>query len=161
MSRAPHTGPTRWLDSPIGGLLLRGDGTHLVAIDFDAEPSDAATSDDAVLVEADRQLTAYFAGDLTEFDLPLGAGGTPFQRRVWDLLVTIPFGATTSYGAIAAQLGLPPGASRAVGSANGSNPIPVVVPCHRVIGSSGKLTGYAGGLARKQTLLDLESPALF
>ncbi|MDO9379098.1 MAG: methylated-DNA--[protein]-cysteine S-methyltransferase [Nocardioidaceae bacterium] len=152
---------SRWIDSPIGGLMLRGDGEHLVAVDFDAEPGEDTASDDAVLVEADRQLSTYFAGGLTRFDLPLAAGGTPFQRRVWDLLVTVPFGATTSYGAIAAELGLSPGASRAVGSANGSNPIPVVVPCHRVIGSSGRLTGYAGGLARKQALLDLENPALF
>ncbi len=103
-----------------------------------------------------RQLTEYFAGTRREFDLPLAAAGTPFQRRVWDALCEIPYGETVSYGEIARRLGLPPGASRAVGAANGANPIAIVVPCHRVIGANGTLTGYAGGLAMKRKLLELE-----
>lgn len=145
--------------SPIGRLELVENGGALVAIHFDAA---ADGSDDhqrggsPVLAEARRQLAAYFAGDLHVFDLPLRPAGTEFQRRVWDVLATVPWGRTTTYGAIAARLGLPPGASRAVGAANGANPIPVVLPCHRVIGSDGTLTGYAGGLERKALLLRLE-----
>ncbi len=101
----------------------------------------------------------YFAGTRREFDLPLRPVGTEFQRRVWDVLATVPWGTTTTYGAIAARLDLPPGASRAVGAANGANPLPVVLPCHRVIGSDGTLTGYAGGLERKALLLRLEGVA--
>jgi len=105
--------------------------------------------------EVERQLAAYFAGDLREFDLPLEAPGTPFQRRVWDALRTIPFGHTRSYGELAQAIGAP-GAQRAVGAANGANRIAVVIPCHRVIESGGGLRGYGGGLARKRWLLEHE-----
>ena len=145
--------------SPIGRLELVELGGALVAIHFDAAPDLSVGHEQGrspVLTEACRQLAAYFAGDLRVFDLPLRPAGTDFQRRVWDLLATVPWGRTTTYGAIAARLGLPPGASRAVGAANGANPIPVVLPCHRVIGSDGTLTGYAGGLERKALLLRLE-----
>ncbi|MFB7368757.1 methylated-DNA--[protein]-cysteine S-methyltransferase [Streptomyces sp. NPDC056222] len=106
--------------------------------------------------EAIRQLDAYFAGELTEFDLPLKLIGTPFQLRVWEQLTLIPYGETRTYGELAEALGSP-GASRAVGLANGKNPVSIVVPCHRVIGASGSLTGYGGGLGRKQRLLAFES----
>ena len=102
-----------------------------------------------------EQLTAYFAGELDTFDLPLAPRGTPFQRTVWAALQEIPYGETTSYGELAEQIGRP-NAARAVGLANGKNPIGIIVPCHRVVGSGGDLTGYGGGLARKQYLLDFE-----
>ncbi|MFF8378727.1 methylated-DNA--[protein]-cysteine S-methyltransferase [Streptomyces sp. NPDC015661] len=108
--------------------------------------------------EAIRQLDAYFAGELTEFDLPLNLVGTPFQLRVWEQLLRIPYGETRTYGELAEELGSP-GASRAVGLANGKNPVTIIVPCHRVIGSGGSLTGYGGGLDRKQRLLAFESGA--
>jgi len=115
-----------------------------------------------VLVEAVRQLAAYFDGTLTDFDLPLAPQGSDFQQRVWEQLRGIGYGETASYGAIAHRLGMTNAASRAVGLANGRNPIPIVIPCHRVIGANGTLTGYAGGLERKQLLLDLErTDALF
>jgi methylated-DNA-[protein]-cysteine S-methyltransferase len=101
-------------------------------------------------------LKEYFAGERTKFDVPLALSGTPFQRRVWTALQDIPYGETTTYGELAASLGLVPGASRAVGLANGKNPVSIIVPCHRVIGSTGSLTGYGGGLDRKQRLLDHE-----
>ncbi len=151
------------LDSPIGPMTVVADGETVVGIYMDdarhlppAErfgPPDDGSS--VVLKEADRQLGEYFAGERTIFDLPLAAEGTPFQRRVWDALCEIPYGETISYGELARRIGQPT-ASRAVGLANGRNPISVVVPCHRVIGSSGKLVGYGGGLSRKQTLLELE-----
>ena len=118
----------------------------------------AAVSADPLLLDAAAQLRAYFAGDLREFDIPLAPRGTEFQRRVWTAVSTIPYGATTSYSEIAAAVGRP-SACRAVGAANGRNPLPVIVPCHRVIGAAGALTGYGGGLERKRTLLDLESAA--
>ncbi|MGW1835982.1 methylated-DNA--[protein]-cysteine S-methyltransferase [Streptomyces sp. BBFR2] len=102
------------------------------------------------------QLAAYFRGDLTVFDLPLDLGGTPFQRRVWAALLTIPYGTTLTYGQLADRLGTP-SAARAVGLANGRNPVSIIVPCHRVIGASGSLTGYGGGLANKRRLLALET----
>jgi methylated-DNA-[protein]-cysteine S-methyltransferase len=114
------------------------------------------TRDDAAFVEAKRQLDEYFAGERTTFDLPLNPAGTPFQQVVWEALRAIPYGEVFSYGEIAEQIGKP-GAARAVGLANGRNPISVIVPCHRVIGASGSLTGYGGGLERKQLLLDLEA----
>jgi len=110
-------------------------------------------------VDAVAQLRAYFAGELTEFDLAFRPQGTPFQQSVWKALVGIPYGETTSYGAIAKAIGKPD-AVRAVGAANGANPIPIVIPCHRVIGASGKLTGFGGGLDVKQKLLRLESRQL-
>jgi methylated-DNA-[protein]-cysteine S-methyltransferase len=150
------------MGSPIGPLELVEDGGALVAIHFDARddgsPERPGGGSD-VLLEARRQLAEYFQGERRVFDLPLRPRGTDFQRRVWGVLATVPWGTTTTYGVIAATLGLPPGASRAVGAANGANPLPVVLPCHRVIGSDGTLTGYAGGLARKATLLRLEGVA--
>lgn len=151
------------VDSPVGPLRLTSDGTHLTGVyfaehrhapdDLGAQvPADACPP---VLTETAEQLEAYFAGERTDFDLPLAAAGTDFQQRVWAVLRTIPYGATWSYGELAAQLGQP-GAARAVGLANGRNPISIVVPCHRVVGSDGSITGYGGGLERKQTLLDLE-----
>ena len=111
--------------------------------------------------EAVAQLRAYFARELKEFDLPLAPVGSMFQQSVWDQLLLIGYGDTASYGEIARRLGKSNAASRAVGLANGSNPIPIVIPCHRVIGANGTLTGYAGGIERKQTLLELEQDALF
>jgi methylated-DNA-[protein]-cysteine S-methyltransferase len=149
------------MDSPVGLLRLRTDGRALTEVHFVDDDEGPVTPEDVevapVLDEARRQLRAYFAGELDDFDLPLAARGTDFQTRVWARLAEIPFGATASYGEIAAQLGLPPGGSRAVGLANGANPIAIVVPCHRVIGANGMLTGYAGGIERKKYLLDLES----
>jgi methylated-DNA-[protein]-cysteine S-methyltransferase len=119
--------------------------------------------DDAhpLLVEVVRQLRAYFDGELKEFDLPVDPEGTAFQRSVWEQLRRVGYGETATYGEIARRLGMTAAASRAVGLANGRNPIPIVIPCHRVVGANGTLTGYAGGIERKQTLLDLEQGALF
>jgi methylated-DNA-[protein]-cysteine S-methyltransferase len=117
--------------------------------------------EDPLLAEAARQLAGYFAREVKDFDLPLRPDGTPFQVRVWEQLQQVPYGETTSYGEIARRLGMNAGASRAVGAANGRNPIAIVIPCHRVVGGSGLLTGYAGGVERKQALLDLEQHALF
>jgi len=150
------------MGSPIGRLELVETGGALVAIHFDA-PADGSPQHERggspVLADAHRQLAEYFEGTRREFDLPLRPVGTDFQRRVWDVLATVPWGTTTTYGTIAARLELQPGASRAVGAANGANPLPVVLPCHRVIGSDGTLTGYAGGLERKALLLRLEGVA--
>jgi methylated-DNA-[protein]-cysteine S-methyltransferase len=151
---------TRWMDSPIGGLRLHADGDKLVAIDFDATVEGERVESD-ILDTAEKQLTEYFAGERTEFDLPLAAQGTEFQHRVWDELVKVPFGETASYGEISHRLGLDRRGPRAVGTANGRNPIPIIVPCHRIIGADGTLTGYAGGLDRKVKLLNLETPGLF
>jgi len=146
--------------SPLGPITLVADGDALACLYLDVQryPDDVGDTDagdSVVLKEAERQLAEYFAGERTEFDLPLAAAGTPFQRRVWSALCDIPYGETISYGELARRIGQPT-ASRAVGLANGRNPISIVVPCHRVIGSSGKLIGYGGGLDRKQTLLELE-----
>lgn len=151
------------MESPVGVLRLVSDGTAITSVMFDPDEGPVGERNDTheVLVAARTQLEAYFAGDLKDFDLPLAAAGTPFQQRVWEALRRIDYGETVTYGEIARRLGLPPGASRAVGLANGRNPIAIVVPCHRVIGSKGKLVGYAGGLDRKQKLLSLESAALF
>jgi methylated-DNA-[protein]-cysteine S-methyltransferase len=152
---------TRWIDSPIGGLRIHCSAGLVTAIGFGAEaPRGARTADD-VLDRAEQQLVEYFAGERTRFDLPLASDGTEFQKKVWGELQRIPYGETASYGEIARRLGYEPGISRAVGAANGANPIPIVVPCHRVIGADGSLTGYAGGVERKRTLLDLERPGLF
>ncbi|HEY7053847.1 MAG TPA: methylated-DNA--[protein]-cysteine S-methyltransferase [Mycobacterium sp.] len=149
----------RIVDSPVGPLTLAGtNGTlnHLRMEDQTHEPSRVGWErDDDAFPDAVDQLAAYFAGELTDFDIELGLGGTEFQRRVWAALQTIPYGETRSYGEIALQIGAP-GAFRAVGLANGRNPIGIIVPCHRVIGASGSLTGYGGGLDRKRTLLELE-----
>ena len=150
------------VDSPIGRLLLLGDGhalTGLWMIDADRHTDrgqDGLTPSPETFGEVASQLEAYFAGDLKEFTVPLAPSGTPFQMAVWTELTKIPYGSTVSYGDIARVLGKRLVASRAVGLANGSNPISVIVPCHRVIGSDGSLTGYGGGLERKELLLRLE-----
>ena len=149
-----------WIPSPIGPLVLVSDNSKLCQIQFGTHGRSASPQPDwkdnpAALVEPIRQLSAYFAGDLETFDLPLAPQGTPFQQRVWEELGQIPYGETISYGQLARRIGNPK-ASRAVGLANGSNPIPIVIPCHRVIGSTGKLTGYGGGLPIKEKLIALE-----
>ena len=156
------------MDSPIGELRIVEQGGAVTAIEFtpfrdsvDGRPRGARSGTEPVLVRAVEQLTAYFARELKEFDLPLSPHGTVFQQRVWDALLGIGYGDTASYGEIARGLGMTNAASRAVGLANGRNPIPIVIPCHRVIGANGTLTGYAGGVERKQTLLELEQDALF
>jgi len=151
---------TRWMDTPIGGLRLHAQAGLLTAIDFDAEPQGQRV-EDPVLDQAERQLSEYFDGKRIEFDLPLASEGSEFQKKVWAELRRIPYGETATYGDIARRLGYEPVISRAVGVANASNPLPIVVPCHRVIGSDGKLTGYAGGIDRKRVLLELEQPGLF
>ena len=151
----------RVIDSPIGPLTLAGDGStlmHLRMADQSHEPDRSAwhpAGPDA-FADVAEQLDAYFAGSLTEFDVDLELAGTEFQRRVWAALQTIPYGETRSYGEIAEQIGSP-SASRAVGLANGRNPISIIVPCHRVVGAAGSMTGYAGGIDRKRMLLSLES----
>jgi methylated-DNA-[protein]-cysteine S-methyltransferase len=150
--------------TPVGPLTLVTEGEALVAVWMEdqrhhpgvATHGEPAAPDDDVLVRAAAQLGEYFAGERTVFDLPVAADGTEFQRRVWAELSRIPYGETTTYGELARRLGSATG-SRAVGLANGRNPIGIVVPCHRVVGSSGDLTGYGGGLARKRLLLDLEA----
>jgi methylated-DNA-[protein]-cysteine S-methyltransferase len=151
---------TRWMDSPIGGLRLHASAGLLTMIEFDAEPQGSRVAD-PLLDDAERQLGEYFAGERRDFDLPLANDGTEFQRKVWGELRRIPFGETASYADVARRLGYEPVVSRAVGAANGANPLPVVVPCHRVVGSDGALTGYAGGVERKRILLALERPGLF
>lgn len=152
---------TRWMSSPIGGLRIHTSAGLITAIDFDAVTPRGSRAADPLLDRAEQQLDEYFGGDRTEFDLPLANDGTEFQKKVWAELQRIPYGETASYGDIARRLGYEPGISRAVGAANGANRIPIVVPCHRVIGSNGMLTGYAGGVERKRILLDLERPGLF
>jgi|tagenome__1003787_1003787.scaffolds.fasta_scaffold20965479_5 methylated-DNA-[protein]-cysteine S-methyltransferase len=153
------------VDSPVGELLLAADDTALRRLSFQSGPRpwgiprDWAPGTNAVLATTAAQLEEYFAGERRAFDLPLGFDGTAFQQQVWRALLEIPYGETTSYGEIARRIGKPPSASRAVGLANGSNPIAIVVPCHRVIGTNGSLTGFGGGLERKRTLLDLEAGA--
>jgi methylated-DNA-[protein]-cysteine S-methyltransferase len=156
------------MESPVGDLRIVERNGSIVAIEFspfrppsDGRPLGARDDDDPLLKETVRQLTAYFDRDLKEFDLPLAPDGTEFQQKVWHELLGIPYGETASYGQIAHRLGHTNAASRAVGLANGRNPIPIVIPCHRVIGANGTLTGYAGGMERKQTLLELEQDALF
>jgi methylated-DNA-[protein]-cysteine S-methyltransferase len=149
------------MDSPIGGLRIHASAGLITAIGFGPDQPHGSRVVDRLLDRAENQLVEYFAGEREEFDLPLASDGTEFQKKVWAELRRIPFGQTASYGDIARRLGYDPGISRAVGAANGANPIPVVVPCHRVIGSNGTLTGYAGGLERKRILLDLERPGLF
>jgi methylated-DNA-[protein]-cysteine S-methyltransferase len=151
------------VQSPIGELTLASDGEALTGLYMTEqrhrpELPAANGDDDAVLAAAREQLAEYFAGERHEFDLPLRPAGTPFQRAVWDALREIPYGETAGYGELANRLGRP-GAARAVGLANGRNPIAIVVPCHRVIGAAGALTGYGGGLERKRYLLELECAA--
>jgi methylated-DNA-[protein]-cysteine S-methyltransferase len=147
---------TTTIDSPVGPLVLTSDGAALTGVLFDADVDPAwSTERCAVLDRAAAQLGEYFAGERTEFDLPLEPAGTPFQRSTWLALREIPYAETINYGQLALRVGNPK-ASRAVGLANGRNPISIVVPCHRVIGADGSLTGYGGGLDRKRLLLDLE-----
>ena len=149
------------ISTPVGRLRLTGDEEGLRSISFQNRIHPAALAGSRLRTEepfreAIAQLNAYFAGELRRFDLPLAPEGTPFQREVWSALTAIPYGETVSYGGLARRLGRP-AASRAVGAANGRNPIPIVVPCHRVIGADGSLTGFGGGLAIKRRLLDLEA----
>lgn len=149
------------MDSPLGPLMLVERENCLAGVYMDRHrhrpPIETfGARDDSVLPEAAEQLAEYFDHGRTTFDVPLNLVGTPFQQRVWTALLDIPYGETTTYGELARTLGLVPGASRAVGLANGKNPISIIVPCHRVVGSTGSLTGYGGGLERKQALLDLE-----
>jgi methylated-DNA-[protein]-cysteine S-methyltransferase len=152
-----------YTDSPVGEILLAGDDDGLAELylatsrDFDRVQPDWQRADDA-FDDVAGQLAEYFAGTRTKFDLRLDPRGSVFQRRVWAALLEIPYGETTSYGAIAADLGMPRGA-RAVGLANGQNPMSIIVPCHRVIGANGSLTGYGGGLPVKRFLLSLETAA--
>lgn len=148
------------LDSPVGRLLLAGDGEKLIQVCFQCgprpqQPRDGWMADAAPFRAAMAQLQEYFAGERRRFDLPLAPRGTDFQRRVWRALTDIPYGKTISYGELARRIGNP-SASRAVGLANGANPLPIVVPCHRVIGADGSLTGFGGGLPTKRRLLALE-----
>ena len=152
------------IDSPVGRLRLIVSGQALVGIWF-SQGRDAARGGSGispgsspVLARTREQLAEYFAGKRREFDLPLDLRGTAFQRSVWQRLLEIPYGETSTYGALARELG-DPGAARAVGLANGSNPIPIVIPCHRVIGANGALTGFGGGLPIKAALLELERSA--
>jgi methylated-DNA-[protein]-cysteine S-methyltransferase len=161
----------RSIDSPVGGLLLARDEAGLRMIHF-AGPAKAGhdqfggvrlqaewTRRDSAFDDVVSQLDQYFQGGRRDFDLPLAPHGTPFQQKVWRALLDIPYGETISYGELAARIGQR-SASRAVGLANGSNPISIVIPCHRVIGANGKLTGYGGGLPIKQQLLSLERGGL-
>jgi methylated-DNA-[protein]-cysteine S-methyltransferase len=150
----------RSVESPIGPLLVAGDGEALRYLLFahgrrEVRPEPEWEPDRGSLTETARQLTSYFAGKRRTFDVPLAPQGTPFQQQVWRALCNIPYGETTSYGELANRIGNPK-AVRAVGLANGSNPIAIIIPCHRVIGSNGSLTGYGGGLPTKKALLELE-----
>jgi methylated-DNA-[protein]-cysteine S-methyltransferase len=149
------------IDSPIGRLLLAGDGDSLIQVGFQSGPRPQRPrqdwiADGAPFRIAIGQLGEYFAGERRRFDLALAPRGTEFQRRVWRALTEIPYGKTVSYGELARSIGKP-SASRAVGLANGANPLPVIVPCHRVIGADGSLTGFGGGLPIKRKLLALEA----
>jgi methylated-DNA-[protein]-cysteine S-methyltransferase len=148
------------IDSPIGRLLLAGDGDSLIQVGFQSgprplQPAADWIADGAPFRGAIAQLGEYFAGERRRFDLPLAPQGTEFQRRVWRALTEIPYGETVSYGELARRIGKP-SAPRAVGLANGANPLPIIVPCHRVIGADGSLTGFGGGLPIKRKLLALE-----
>ena len=153
-----------YLDTPVGTLLIAGDASAVLQITFPSRGKAAKAeagwveSQRGPVAEAVRQLREYFAGERTEFDLPLAPRGTEFQRSVWRQLRGIPYGETISYGELARRVGNPK-ASRAVGSANGKNPLPIVIPCHRVIAGDGTLGGFGGGLPTKQTLLALEQGA--
>jgi methylated-DNA-[protein]-cysteine S-methyltransferase len=163
------------IDSPVDELLLTAADGALRSIWFSPHKTKRSSSfveemtraggvpddEEPVLVETAAQLAAYFAGERREFDLPLAPAGSAFQLQVWAALQTIPYGGTWSYGELAASIGKGPVAARAVGLANGANPISIVIPCHRVIGADGSLTGYGGGLDRKRFLLELEQPSLF
>ena len=170
------------LETPAGPMRIVAHHDAFTAVEFTGPPPVAASARTSSVVAVQRsegrpvgdrsdehpllrdavaQLRGYFARDLKEFDLPIAAEGTPFQQRVWEQLRLIGYGETTSYGELARRLGMTTAASRAVGLANGRNPVAIMIPCHRVIGADGKLIGYAGGLDRKQLLLSLEQEALF
>ena len=164
MTYLHHTG------SPLGSITLAGDGEALTGLWFDGQkhfgaglPANCAENMLPVFAETERWLQAYFAGENPDFTPPLAPQGTAFQKAVWDILLTIPYGETTSYGAIAARLaktrGLPHFSAQAVGGAVGRNPISLLIPCHRVVAADGSLTGYAGGLEKKRFLLRLEAGA--
>jgi methylated-DNA-[protein]-cysteine S-methyltransferase len=160
MSATDHTRYWHTLDSPVGRLLLGGDGERLTRIDFQDGPHPLRPAAHwqpaaAPFAAAIEQLAQYFAGRRRSFELPLAPEGTPFQRRVWQALRAIPYGETVRYGELARRIGNPR-AARAVGLANGANPLPIVVPCHRVIGANGALIGFGGGLPIKRALLALE-----
>lgn len=145
-------------DSPIGVLTLASDGKALIQVEFDGSKyllPQYAPGHDKIIDQARRELDLYFAGRLRDFAVNVAPQGTAFQRKVWAVLQAIPYGQTRSYAQQAAAIGAPK-ATRAVGAANGRNPIPVIIPCHRVIGANGSLTGFGGGMERKQILLDLE-----
>ncbi len=150
---------SRACPTPIGVLGLVGSDEGLRFVRWSARGLEAGGGC-ALLDEAAGQIDAYFAGRLTRFDLPLDVDGTEFQLACWHALAEIPYGSTVSYGAQARRLGLGPDAARAVGAANGQNPVPIVLPCHRVVGADGSLTGFGGGLAVKQALLEHEARAL-
>lgn len=150
-----------WIKSPIGELLVTGNGEaltrlHMRTQKYGTRPQPDWQRDDRLFKAAREQLAAYFAGALQDFDLPLAPAGTDFQQTVWQALRDIPYGCTESYGTLARRIGAPK-APRAVGLANGHNPLGIIVPCHRVIGANGKLTGYAGGVERKRWLLAHEA----
>ncbi len=168
----PDPGGQRYftrVDSPIGELLLTATGDTLTGLYMLGSPhplspdlpAPDARHDPEAFDKVTAQLRAYFAGKRCDFDVPLAPSGSPFQLAVWSALTRIPYGTTTSYGRIALDLGKSRAASRAVGAANGQNPISVIVPCHRVIGADGGLTGYGGGLERKEILLRLEGATLW
>lgn len=144
-----------YIDSPLGMIELQGNNGFLTDLNFRERRSDAETGSIPVLDAAAAQLAEYFAGTRTVFDIPLALNGTAFQREVWEALRTIPFGRTATYGGLARKIGRP-SAVRAVGAANGANPVSIIVPCHRVIGADGSLTGYGGGMDRKRRLLEHE-----
>ena len=150
--------PVASVVTPIGTLGLVGSDAGLSQVRWSADGLDGEGC--SVLDDVAEQLTAYFDGELTSFDVPLDLHGTEFQRRCWLALATIPYGQTVSYGEQARRLGLGPDSARAVGSANGSNPVPVVLPCHRVVGADGSLTGFGGGLPLKRFLLEHEGALL-
>jgi methylated-DNA-[protein]-cysteine S-methyltransferase len=144
-----------FIESPVGNLLAARNERGLTSISFRGTPQEEWTRNDAAFADVREQLRAYFAKELRIFDLPLAPRGTAFQLDVWHELREIPYGETRSYAQVARAIGKPE-AIRAVGAANGANPLPIIVPCHRVIGSNGSLTGFGGGLAAKRFLLDLE-----
>jgi methylated-DNA-[protein]-cysteine S-methyltransferase len=163
MKNPPETLYWREIASPIGSLLLVGDGSSLIRLHFQSGPQPLAPKKEWIEQPASfeavtGQLSEYFQGRRRAFELPLAPRGTQFQRRVWLALTEIPYGETISYGELARRIGKP-NASRAVGLANGANPLPIIVPCHRVIGADGTLTGFGGGLAVKRKLLALEIEA--
>ncbi|HEY3723854.1 MAG TPA: methylated-DNA--[protein]-cysteine S-methyltransferase [Acidimicrobiia bacterium] len=150
----------RTTPSPVGFITVAGDGAAVTGLRMEDQAyppagAEAWVRDDTAFGDVVEQLDEYFAGTRTEFDITLRLDGTEFQRRVWSALLEIPYGETTSYGELARRIGQPT-ASRAVGLANGRNPVGIIVPCHRVIGADGSLTGYGGGIERKQALLELE-----